>query len=455
MRMVRAALLAFAMGCAVSPLVAGSVSAHSDFSGSEPADGSTISGPLDRIEMIFALPVLDRPGFDVLVDGSTVASQWSADGEDRTRWVGEIVDGVSSGSIQVVYAVTADDGHLIEGEVSFSVEGSTVSTAATPDAGDVVVATTMAPADEDAAVTTSTSVPEPSPATVDVETSLPTSDDGDPAPMAGLSDERMDERVEHLARAVALLGVVLLFGLIFFSVAVLKSGVPGPFSSVVTVAALLVGLASVIELAAVADRLGLDVAAAVGDPLSRGPLIRLLAAVLLLLGLLAARSGSPAPMLVLGAASLGAMSFAFDGHAVSLGWRPLHAVSSALHVVAASVWVGSVVGLLLATRGDPTARRRVLARVVRLLPVTVGVIAVSGTAMTLMIHGVSLGLADSGWGRVLLVKSSIVVVAGLLGLRHHLAGRRGGSVGGWTLPVEAVTLLAVPVVTSWLVVAMP
>ncbi|MGB0737292.1 MAG: copper resistance CopC family protein, partial [Ilumatobacteraceae bacterium] len=127
MRLVRAALLTFAMGCAVSPLPAGSVSAHSDFSGSEPADGSTISAPLDRIEMIFALPVLDRPGFDVLVDGSTVASQWSADGEDRTRWVGEIVDGVSSGSIQVVYAVTADDGHLIEGEVSFSVEGSTVS----------------------------------------------------------------------------------------------------------------------------------------------------------------------------------------------------------------------------------------------------------------------------------------------------------------------------------------
>ncbi|MGB1726820.1 MAG: copper resistance CopC/CopD family protein [Ilumatobacteraceae bacterium] len=438
MRLIRSALLAFAMGCAVSPLAAGSVSAHSDFSGSEPADGSTISGPLDRIEMLFALPVLDRPGFDVLVDGSTVASQWSADGEDRTRWVGEIVDGVSSGSIQVVYAVTADDGHLIEGEVSFSVEGSTVSTAATPDAGDVVVATTMAPADEDAAVTTSTSVPEPS-----------------PAPMAGLSDERMDERVEHLARAVALLGVVLLFGLIFFSVAVLKSGVPGPFSSVVTVAALLVGLASVIELAAVADRLGLDVAAAVGDPLSRGPVIRLLAAVLLLLGFLAARSGSPAPMLVLGAASLGAVSFAFDGHAVSLGWRPLHAVSSALHVVAASVWVGSVVGLLFATRGDPLARRWVLARAMRLLPVTVGVIAVSGTAMTLMIHGVSLGLADSGWGRLLLVKSSIVVVAGLLGLRHHLAGRRGGSVGGWTLPVEAVTLLAVPVVTSWLVVAMP
>jgi len=447
MRLVGAALLALAMGCAVSPLAAGSVSAHSDFSGSEPADGSTISGPLDRIEMIFALPVLDRPGFDVLVDGSTVASQWSADGEDRTRWVGEIVDGVSSGSIQVVYAVTADDGHLIEGEVSFSVEGSTVSSTTVLVAVEAAEETTV-PAAEAAPVATTTTDPQPDPVVVDSEASVQPTD-------GYAQGERMDERVEHLARAVALLGVVLLFGLIFFSVAVLKSGVPGPFSSVVTVAALLVGLASVIELAAVADRLGLDVAESVGDPLSRGPVIRLLAVVLLLLGFLAARSGSPAPMLVLGAASLGAVSFAFDGHAVSLGWRPLHAVSSALHVVAASVWVGSVVGLLFATRGDPTARRRVLARVVRLLPVTVGVIAVSGTAMTLMIHGVSLGLADSGWGRVLLVKSSIVVVAGLLGLRHHLAGRRGGSVGGWTLPVEAVALLAVPVVTSWLVVAMP
>ncbi len=447
MRLVRAALLALAMGCAVSPLAVGLVSAHSDFSGSEPADGSTFSGPLDRIEMLFALPVLDRPGFEVLVDGSTVASQWSADGEDRTRWVGEIVDGVSSGSIQVVYAVTADDGHLIEGEVSFSVEGSTVSPTTVAVVGETAEETTV-PAAEAAPVATTTTDPQPDPVVVDSEASVQPTD-------GYAEDERVDDRVEHLARAVALLGVVLLFGLIFFSVAVLKSGVPGPFSSVVTVAALLVGLASVIELAAVADRLGLDVAAAVGDPLSRGPVIRLLAAVLLLLGFLAARSGSPAPMLVLGAASLGAVSFAFDGHAVSLGWRPLHAVSSALHVVAASVWVGSVVGLLLATRGDPTARRRVLARVMRLLPVTVGVIAVSGTAMVLMIHGVSLGLADSGWGRVLLVKSSIVVVAGLLGLRHHLAGRRGGSVGGWTLPVEAVALLAVPVVTSWLVVAMP
>ncbi|MEL0039933.1 MAG: copper resistance protein CopC, partial [Ilumatobacter sp.] len=213
MRLIRVALLALAMGCAVSPLAVCSVSAHSDFSGSEPADGSTFSGPLDRIEMLFALPVLDRPGFEVLVDGSTVASQWSADGEDRTRWVGEIVDGVSSGSIQVVYAVTADDGHLIEGEVSFSVEGSTVSPTTVAVVGEPAEETTV-PAAEAALVATTTTDPQPDPVVVDSEASV--------QPTDGYAEgERVDHRVEHLARAVALLGVVLLFGLIFFSVAVL------------------------------------------------------------------------------------------------------------------------------------------------------------------------------------------------------------------------------------------
>jgi len=397
--------------------------------------------------MIFALPVSDRPRFDVLVDGSTVDSQWSADGEDRTRWVGVVVDGVIAGAVRVVYAVTADDGHLTEGEVSFSVEGSTVSSTTVLVAGEAAEETTV-PAAEAAPVATTTTVPQPDPVVVDSEASA--------QPTDGYAEgERVDDRVEHLARAIALLGVVLLFGLLFFSAAVLKSGVPGPFASAVTVTAVLVGLASVTDLVAVADRLGLDVVEAVSEPLARGPAIRLLAGVLLTLGFLAARSGSPAPVLVIGAAALGAVSFAFDGHAVSLGWRPLHAVSSALHVVAASVWVGSVVGLMLVSRRDPTARRRVLVRVMRLLPVTVGVIVVSGMAMVAMIHGVSLGLADSGWGRVLLVKSAFVAVAGLLGLRHHLAGRRGGAVTGWTLPAEAIALVAVPVVTSWLVVAMP
>jgi hypothetical protein len=46
-------------------------------------------------------------------------------------------------------------------------------------------------------------------------------------------------------------------------------------------------------------------------------------------------------------------------------------------------------------------------------------------------------------------------VAGLLGLRHHLRGRRGASVAGVSLSAEAIVLVLVPVITAALVVAMP
>jgi len=277
------------------------------------------------------------------------------------------------------------------------------------------------------------------------------------APLS-VATPRVGDRLEHLARAISLLGVVLVLGLSFFSFAVLRSGVPGPFARVVMSASALVGVSAVIELVAVADRLGLNAADAIGDPLARGPVIRLIFSVLVVLVVLAglaarvAPASSTAPLV---GAVIGAVSFAFDGHAVTFGWRPLHAASSMAHVVTASVWVGSVIGLALIGRQEPDVARRVIVRLGRLLPITVGAITLSGVAMVLMIHGWSLGLGDSEWGRTLIVKTSLVAVAGLLGLRHHLRGRRGASVAGVSLSAEAIVLVLVPVITAALVVAMP
>jgi putative copper export protein/methionine-rich copper-binding protein CopC len=436
-RVCRLTLLAVALSAFA--VADGRVSAHSDFSGSEPEAGAIVGGPLAMVEMRFALPVQARPGFEIRVDGGLVESFWEASDAERTVWSGTTPDGLSGGTVTVTYAVTADDGHLIEGEVSFTVTTAEVTN---------VVPAETAPVE--AAVTTTTPI-SISPTTTIAST---TTVDEPIAPLS-VATPRVGDRLEHLARAVSLLGVVLVLGLSFFSFAVLRSGVPGPFARVVMSASALVGVSAVIELVAVADRLGLNAADAIGDPLARGPVIRLIFSVLVVLAGLAARVAPASSTAPLVGAVIGAVSFAFDGHAVTFGWRPLHAASSMAHVVTASVWVGSVIGLALIGRQEPDVARRVIVRLGRLLPITVGAITLSGVAMVLMIHGWSLGLGDSEWGRTLIVKTSLVAVAGLLGLRHHLRGRRGASVAGVSLSVEAIVLVLVPVITAALVVAMP
>ncbi|MGA1550662.1 MAG: copper resistance CopC/CopD family protein [Ilumatobacteraceae bacterium] len=432
-KVCRLTLLAVALSAfAVSD---GRVSAHSDFSGSEPEAGAIVDGPLTMVEMRFALPVQARPGFEILVDGGLVESFWEAFDAERTVWAGTTPDGLSGGTVTVTYAVTADDGHLIEGEIFFTVTAAE--------------GTTVVPA-ETAAVTTTTPM-SISPTTTIASTTMVAESI---APLS-VATPRVGDRLEHLARAISLLGVVLVLGLSFFSFAVLRSGVPGPFARVVMSASALVGVSAVIELVAVADRLGLNAADAIGDPLARGPVIRLISSVLVVLAGLAARVAPASSTVPLVGAVIGAVSFAFDGHAVTFGWRPLHAASSMAHVVTASVWVGSVIGLVLIGRQEPDVARRVIVRLGRLLPITVGAITLSGVVMVLMIHGWSLGLGDSEWGRTLIVKTSLVAVAGLLGLRHHLRGRRGASVAGVSLSAEAIVLVLVPVITAALVVAMP
>ena len=436
-RVCRLTLLALALSAFA--VADGRVSAHSDFSGSEPEAGAIVGGPLAMVEMRFALPVQAQPGFEIRVDGGPVESFWEASDAERTVWSGTTPDGLSGGTVTVTYAVTADDGHLIEGEVSFTVTTAEVTN---------VVPAETAPVE--AAVTTTTPI-SISPTTTIAST---TTVDEPIAPLS-VATPRVGDRLEHLARAVSLLGVVLVLGLSFFSFAVLRSGVPGPFARVVMSASALVGVSAVIELVAVADRLGLNAADAIGDPLARGPVMRLISSVLVVLAGLAARVAPASSTAPLVGAVIGAVSFAFDGHAVTFGWRPLHAASSMAHVVTASVWVGSVIGLALIGRQEPDVARRVIVRLGRLLPITVGAITLSGVAMVLMIHGWSLGLGDSEWGRTLIVKTSLVAVAGLLGLRHHLRGRRGASVAGVSLSAEAIVLVLVPVITAALVVAMP
>ena len=410
---------------AVGVMLPGWTSAHSDFSGSEPGSGSAVDGPLRSVSMTFALSVEARPGFELFVDGEAVEAVWTADDEDRTVWVGIPSDPVAAGGVQVTYAVTADDGHLVDGEIAFDVLPIEIPVT-------TVVATTTTAS---TATTTVQPVAEvPVPDVVETERSF----DFDP-----------------LARAVSLLGAVTLLGLILFVAIVLRAGPLGAFVLPVMVSAGMVGLASPIEIMFLADRMGLGVDDVVGDSLARGPLLRAVGALLVLLAGLSLRSGSPAPAIAMAGAAVVLISFAFDGHSVTLGWRPLHGLATVVHVGVAAVWIGSVLGVWLISRSDPGAVSSVLNRLVRLLPVAVGMLALTGVVMTVMIHGWTLNLVDSSWGRILSLKLLLVAAGGALGWAHHRRIQSGRRLHRWTITAEMVLLLSVPVVTAWLVVSMP
>ena len=100
-RVCRLTLLALALSAFA--VADGRVSAHSDFSGSEPEAGAIVDGPITMVEMRFALPVQARPGFEIRVDGGLVESFWEASDAERTVWAGTTPDGLSEEAFAGVY----------------------------------------------------------------------------------------------------------------------------------------------------------------------------------------------------------------------------------------------------------------------------------------------------------------------------------------------------------------
>ncbi|WP_281416179.1 CopD family protein [Deinococcus aestuarii] len=155
--------------------------------------------------------------------------------------------------------------------------------------------------------------------------------------------------------------------------------------------------------------------------------------------LAAERLAWPAPLLLPAAALL--WGLAGTGHGATHG--PGVRLLTALHAGAMSVWLGGVFALL--THPAPTAA---LAR--RFTPVAlacVGLLALSGAALTLTHAGPPPGLPESGYGRTLLLKLAVfaaaLLAAGLV--RGAFAGRGPPRAA---LALEAGLLLGVLAVTA-------
>lgn len=173
-----------------------------------------------------------------------------------------------------------------------------------------------------------------------------------------------------------------------------------------------------------------------------------------------------ASLVALGAALLAFVGFALEGHTRGTSPRLLLQPSDVVHVAAASVWVGGVVGLVIALRA-PIART-VVARIVgefsRVAVIAVAVVTITGIVLAWRILAPSYrGLWTTGWGLALLVKLALVAVVVVLGWynRARLVARVGEAAGraGELLRrivlVEAVILVAVVGVTAVLVTRSP
>jgi copper transport protein len=119
-----------------------------------------------------------------------------------------------------------------------------------------------------------------------------------------------------------------------------------------------------------------------------------------------------------------AASYLFDGHTVTTAPNLLVRSASAVHVLAAGVWVGGV--LLMAwtlarryRRSVPLGAASMAIRFSRVASVALAAVAVAGTSLAIAILDSPSELFTTPWGRVLVVKVLAVAVAAGIGAYNH------------------------------------
>ncbi len=151
-----AVLVALLLALAAVLATAGRADAHNALLGTDPADGSTVAAPPERITLTFDQPA-QALGTEIVVtgpDGATV-STGTAELVDNTVSQALAAD-LPAGAYAVQWRVTSADGHPLSGELAF-----TATEGAAP-AGDAAAAPTGAPA-ESPEPTMTTQAVEPSP----------------------------------------------------------------------------------------------------------------------------------------------------------------------------------------------------------------------------------------------------------------------------------------------------
>ena len=227
---------------------------------------------------------------------------------------------------------------------------------------------------------------------------------------------------------------------------------------------LVAAFGAIVEVIGWANRVDIGWLDALRGDQGTTPMMRLIAALLIVVGLAEAATDDaprpPASVFAVAGIVVGLLSFAFDGHTTTKGPRVVHAVVDSAHVSAAGVWFGGVVGLTALAMRLPLSGTRalILHRFATVAIVALVGVSLAGLAMATLILDRPGDLTTTGWGRLLVLKMSLVLACAAVGTYHHLGIARRIAAGDHesaargrvrvTLVVESVLMVAVVVVTS-------
>lgn len=138
------------------------------------------------------------------------------------------------------------------------------------------------------------------------------------------------------------------------------------------------------------------------------------------------------PELAVGAGLLGMLAGPVTGHAAGHDSHDPAVLAIALHVVAASGWVGGLLAVVLVLAGQPRLVAVALPRFSTVAGYCAGTVAVTGVLSAVFRLPTPVALVNTGYGLLVLAKAACLVV--LLGLgwraRRRLLGRMAGLTGG-------------------------
>ena len=427
-------------------------------------------------------------GFVVLDADGQLRRPTSVVSDDATTFALNFDPALSGGETGVRWSVRAGDAHPIEGSFSFTAGAaapapSPTTTSAPATAPPVTTITTTA-----APATTSTSpVAETEPtdttdamaAMSDMDetggaTSATATEGMDMATFLAVDDSRPGETTARVGRTLTLLATVITLG----ALAVAFTTLRGPASEIgwllrsVRFAGVALAVGAAIEYVGVARIADDALSSAWSTSAGAATVMRIVAGVAIALGIaattIAARPRTPRPLSaavdldahhataraadrghhdendpsasadrtvvrwmpdrrsafgLVGAGILVA-SFWFDGHTVTEGLRPLHAVANSVHVVAGSIWAGGVIAMAAIMwrrrrNGRPTGALDLVVRFSSVATVAIGAVVAAGVVMAFLIADSFSDLTGTEWGQTLLLKTAAASVAMAFGAWNH------------------------------------